>query len=82
MLLTLHNLAKTYKMLPSQALASATTFDLYVLDTYHRYVKYSELKAQGKAGKQVFAQPQKKMPTKAEMQKMWNSVKAMSEERL
>jgi len=82
MLLTLHNLAKTYKMLPSEALATATTFDLYILDTYHRYVKYSELKAQGKAGKQVFENPQKKMPTKAEMQKMWNSVKAMSEERL
>ena len=81
MLLTLHNLAKTYKILPSEALATATTFDLYILDTYHRYVKYSELKAQGKAGKQVFANPQKTMPTKAEMQKMWNEVKAMSEER-
>lgn len=32
MALTLHNLAKTYKMLPSQVLESATTFDLYVLD--------------------------------------------------
>lgn len=81
MLLTLHNLAKTYKMLPSQALADATTFDLYILDTYHRYVKYSEQKAQGKESKKIFSSPQKRMPTKAEMQKMWDEVKAMSEER-
>ena len=47
MILTVHNLAKTYKMLPSEALGKATTFDLYVLDTYSRFVKYQEAKAQG-----------------------------------
>lgn len=47
MLLTLHNLAKTYKMLPSEALSRATTFDLYILDTFSRYVKYQEAKQQG-----------------------------------
>lgn len=49
MLLTLHNLAKTYKMLPSEALARATTFDLHILDTFHRYSKYQEAKNAGKA---------------------------------
>lgn len=49
MLLTLHNLAKTYKMLPSEALAKGTTFDLYVLDTFHRYSKYQQAKAEGKS---------------------------------
>jgi hypothetical protein len=49
MILTLHNLAKTYKMLPSEALSKGTTFDLYVLDTFHRYSKYQEAKANGKA---------------------------------
>jgi hypothetical protein len=42
MILTLHNLAKTYKMLPSEALDRATTFDLYVLDIYHRHQRYQE----------------------------------------
>lgn len=36
-------------MLPSEALRSGTTFDLYVLDTFHRYSKYQEAKQQGKA---------------------------------
>lgn len=48
MILTVHNLAKTYKMLPSEVLSTATTFDLYVLDTFHRYSKYQEAKAAGK----------------------------------
>jgi hypothetical protein len=68
-------------LLPSEVLDRATTFDLYVLDTHSRFIKYQEQKAQGKETKQVFASPQKTMPTKAEMQRMWNSVKAMSEER-
>lgn len=49
MILTVHNLAKTYMLLPSEVLSRATTFDLYVLDTYSRYVKYQEAKQQGKA---------------------------------
>lgn len=32
MILTVHNLAKEYKVLPSEALAQGNTFDLYVLD--------------------------------------------------
>lgn len=34
-------------MLPSEALERATTFDLYILDTFSRYVKYQEAKQQG-----------------------------------
>lgn len=51
MVLSVHNLAKTYKLLPSQVLASATTFDLYVLDTATRYVKYQQDVAEGKQAK-------------------------------
>ena len=82
MILTIHNLAKTYMLLPSEVLGRATTFDLYVLDTHSRFIKYQEAKQQGKEQKQVFASPKKAMPTKAEMQKMWDDVKAMSEERV
>lgn len=32
MILTIHNLAKAYKVLPCEALAQGNTFDLYVLD--------------------------------------------------
>jgi hypothetical protein len=51
MLLTLNNLAKTYKMLPSEALARATTFDLYILDVAARYEQYSRLVMEGKMQK-------------------------------
>jgi hypothetical protein len=49
MLVTLHTLAQTYNLLPSEALGRATTFDLYVLDNYSRFIKYQEAKASGKA---------------------------------
>ena len=51
MVVTVHNLAKTYKMLPSQALNQATTFDLYVLDVATRHIKYQQDVADGKAPK-------------------------------
>lgn len=44
MILTIHNIARTYKLLPSQVLDSASTFDLFVLDTYHRYQQFMEKK--------------------------------------
>lgn len=40
MILTVHNLAESYKCLPSEVLANATTFDLYVLDVHTKWVKY------------------------------------------
>jgi hypothetical protein len=49
MLVTLHTLAQTYHLLPSEALARATTFDLFVLDNYSRFINYQEAKANGKA---------------------------------
>lgn len=49
MLITLHSLSKTYSLLPSECLDRASTFDLYVMDTFHRYQLYTEKKAQGGA---------------------------------
>jgi hypothetical protein len=72
MLLTLHNLAKTYKMLPSEALEKATTFDLYILDAYGRYVKYQEDVSQGKVPQ--VSKP-RAMPTESEMLKMMEKAK-------
>ena len=46
MILTIHSLAKTYKVLPTEALERATTFDLYVLDVYTQYLKYQEQRSQ------------------------------------
>lgn len=51
MVLTVNNLAKTYKLLPSEVMARATTFDLYVLDVSTRFVKYQQDMAQGRAPK-------------------------------
>lgn len=65
MCLTLHNLATTYKMLPSEALEKATTFDLYILDAHTRYVKYQEDLSQGKISPEM-SKP-RVMPTQKEM---------------
>jgi hypothetical protein len=48
MTLTVHNLAKEYGMLPSQALANATTFDLHVLDMSSRWIKYQQEQQEAK----------------------------------
>lgn len=40
MVLTIHNLAKAYGVLPSEALATATTFDLYVLDVHSKWTAH------------------------------------------
>jgi hypothetical protein len=53
MLLTVHNLAKTYGLMPSEVLERGTTFDLYVLDVSTRHTKYQQDVAQGKAPKQT-----------------------------
>lgn len=64
MLVTLHTLAQTYNLLPSEALARATTFDLFVLDNYSRFMKYQEQKANKSAP------PVKKNLTQTEMKAM------------
>jgi hypothetical protein len=51
MIVTVHNLAKNYKLLPSEVLERGTTFDLYVLDTATRYIKYQQELAEGRAVK-------------------------------
>lgn len=53
MFLTLDNLAHRYNCLPTEALARATTLDLYVLDISARYSKYQSDLAEGKATKQT-----------------------------
>lgn len=40
MVLTLDNLAHRYGVLPSEAMARATTFDIYVLDVSAKWLKY------------------------------------------
>lgn len=69
MILSLHNLAKTYKLLPSEALQRGTTFDLYVLDAHHRYIKYQEAKEQG------VVVPKKTQHTQEELQAMIDRVR-------
>jgi hypothetical protein len=67
MILTLHNLAEAYKVLPSEALVRASTFDLYVLDCHFRYVKYQEQRA--KAQGEGLPPPSKKL-TQEQMKAM------------
>jgi hypothetical protein len=47
MLLALHTLSEAYKLLPSEALARASTFDLHILELHHKYIKYQEHKDKG-----------------------------------
>lgn len=49
MILALHNLAEAYKILPSEALNRASTFDLYVLDTHLKYNNYLQSKSEDKS---------------------------------
>lgn len=68
MVLTLHNLATKYNCLPTEALARASTFDLYVLDIATKWEEVQYQKSQG-------LKPATKIPSQAELQKMFNSVK-------
>jgi len=36
-------------LLPSEVLSKASTFDLFIADTYQRWVEYNEAKGKGKA---------------------------------
>lgn len=47
MIVTLDRLASRYKVLPSQAIESATTFDLYVMDVALRYEIVAQQKRDG-----------------------------------
>lgn len=50
MLLTVHNLAERYGLLPSEAMARASTFDLHILDLSSRYERYQHEQAEQKHG--------------------------------
>jgi len=50
MFLTLHRLAETYNLLPSEALGRANTFDLFVLDLYYKWSNYQQEQSEGKTG--------------------------------
>ena len=69
MILTLHALAETYKVMPSEALNRANTFDLYVMDLHSKYQRYQESKQRGGssplAGKNLSQQQMKDMIEKA-----------------
>jgi hypothetical protein len=68
LLLTLHNLATTYNLLPSEALVRSSTFDLMVLDVATKWSKYQQTIADGKT------MPSKKL-TQEEMKSMINRAK-------
>ena len=51
MILTVDNLASKYHCLPSEAMARATTFDLYVLDVSTKWSKYQNDIAEGRETK-------------------------------
>ena len=68
MILTVNNLAKTYKLLPSEVMERGNTFDLYVMDVATRYERYQQQKSQDRFG-QAGPSP-KRMPTKEEMMDM------------
>lgn len=65
MVIALHNLARNYKLLPSEALERATTFDLYVLDVYNRRQIYDQEKSE--AASKGSAPPVRKVYSTEEM---------------
>ncbi|CAB4154618.1 hypothetical protein UFOVP647_15 [uncultured Caudovirales phage] len=48
MILTIHNLAETYKCLPSEVLARASTLDLYVMDVATQWRNYQHEQQEGR----------------------------------
>lgn len=52
MILTIDTMAERYKVLPSQIMKEATTFDLYIMDAALSYRNYQDKKSQGKVAEQ------------------------------
>ena len=73
MILTIHNLAKAYSVLPSEALQRATTFDLHVLDINSRWNKYQQ--EQQEKGQHNTIAPKSKQYTQESLQAMIDRVK-------
>ena len=75
MILTIDNLACRYRVLPSEAMSRATTFDLHVMDTAARHQRYlqtrAELEQNLKSGRSTPVAP----PNEEQMQAMLARVK-------
>lgn len=72
MILTIHNLAKAYGVLPSEALATATTFDLYVLDVHSKWMSHQQEKQQSQHNQ---VSPKPKQYSQETLQAMLDRVK-------
>lgn len=76
MILTIDNLACRYRVLPSEAMSRATTFDLHVMDTAARHQRYQQARAELEQNlKSGHARPVAP-PTQDQMQAMLDRVKA------
>jgi hypothetical protein len=75
MILTLDNLASRYHVLPSEALARGTTFDLHVMDLSARYVRYQQERAELEQELKSGARGPVVLPTTQEMEAMLARVK-------
>ena len=75
MILTLDNLACRYHVLPGEALARATTFDLHVMDTAVRHQRYQQERADVEQDLKR-PKPRARPPTQEQMQAMLDRVKA------
>jgi hypothetical protein len=74
MLLTVHNLAEKYGVLPSEALERGTTFDLHILDLAAKYSQYQHEQAERERQGQGQLPPPPKL-TQAQMQAMIDRVR-------
>lgn len=75
MMVSLDNLAHRYGMLPSEALARATTLDLHILDVGSKYVNYQQQRAeQEKTG--IINPPKRPQLTQEQMMDMIKQVRS------
>lgn len=74
MLLTLDNLAKRYKCLPSEVYSRADTLDLYVMSLANKWQKYQQDRAEGKATN--------KQPNQLDLARMMRVAAEMNQRRI
>lgn len=75
MLLTIDNLADRYKLLPSEIIERASTFDLYVLDISSKWLKYQHEEAE----RERKGQPKTAKPPKLTQEQMMAMIQAVKE---
>lgn len=73
MVVSLHNLASTYHLLPSEALERASTFDMYVLNIHTQWQNHQREVAEAQSN--GHATPPKKKYSTEELQNMVNAVR-------